>query len=108
MNRWSLWITTFVLGAAALLIVVVFFLPAALLALVLAVALVVRGAHLVALSGLLTGFGALWTFLLVLQFASGSTLDNSTFWLSVGFVPLAVGLILLVFVAWRSRSAAHG
>jgi len=109
MNRGLLWITTFVLGAAATLMTS-FGLLAALLFLLLAVPLVVRGAHLVALSGLLTGFGAFWTFLMARQFASGGTLDNSTFWLAVGIVPLAIGLALLVFVVWREivRSAAHG
>jgi hypothetical protein len=77
----------------------------------LAVPLIVRGAHLVALSGLLTGFGGFWTFLMARQFASGGTLDNSTSWLAVGIVPLATGLALLLFVAWRElsrRPVAHG
>ncbi len=110
MNRPLQWITTAVLGAAATLMTS-FGLLAALLFLLLAVPLVVRGAHLVALSGLLTGFGGFWTFLMARQFASGGTLDNSTFWLAVGIVPLATGLALLVFVGWRElsrRPVAHG
>ena len=103
MNRGLLWITTAVFGAAATLMTS-FGLLAALLFLLLAVPLVVRGAHLVALSGLLTGFGALWTFLMARQLSSGGTLDNSAFWLAVGLVPVAAGVGLLVFVTWREVS----
>lgn len=110
MNRWLLWTTTAVLGAVATLMTS--FGPlVALLFLGLAVPLVVRGAHLVALSGLFTGFGASWTFLMARQLTSGGTLDNATSWLAVGVVPLVIGLALLVFVALRGlsrRSAAHG
>jgi hypothetical protein len=109
MNRGLLWVTTFVFGAAATLMTS-FGLLAALLFLLLAVPLVVRGAHLVAASGLLTGFGASWTLLISRQFASGGSLDNSTFWLAVGIVPLALGLASLVFLGWRELGrgpAAH-
>jgi hypothetical protein len=99
-----------VLGAAATLMTS-FGVLAALLFLVLSVPLVVRGAHLVALSGLLTGFGGFWTLLMARQASSGGTLDNSTFWLTVGIVPLAIGLALLGLVAWQElarRPGAHG
>ncbi len=109
MNHGLLWVTTFVLGAVATLMTS-FRLLAALLFPLFAVPLIVRGAHLVALSGLLTGFGAFWTFLIT-QAAAGGTLDNSTFWLAVAIVPLALGLASLAFVAWRELargSAAPG
>ena len=109
MNRPLQWITTAVLGAAATLMTS-FGLLAALLFLLLAVPLIVRGAHLVALSGLLAGFGGFWTFLLARQSSSGGTLDNSAFWLAVGIVPLATGLALLAFVGWQElsrRPVAH-
>jgi hypothetical protein len=110
MNRPLQWITMAVFGAVATLMTSLGLL-AALLFLVLAVPLVVRGAHLVALSGLLTGFGGFWTFLMARQASSGGTLDNSTFWLAVGIVPLATGLALLVLVGWQEvsrRPVAHG
>ena len=69
MNRLLLWITTAILGAAATLMTS-FALVAALLFLLLAVPLVLRAEHVVALSGLLTGFGAFWSFLMARQFAS--------------------------------------
>jgi len=109
MNRLLLWITTAVLGAAATLMTS-FGLLAALLFLLLALPLIVRGDHAVALSGLLTGFGAFWSFLMARQFASGGTLDNAQFWTAVGVVPLVIGCALLAFVAVRElrRSNAAG
>jgi hypothetical protein len=59
----------------------------------------------VALSGLLTGFGGLWTYLEVRVFTSGGMQDNGTFWLAVGLVPLVIGLTVLALVARRDRSA---
>jgi len=77
---------------------------------VLALPLIVRGDHAVALSGLLTGFGAFWSFLMARQFASGGTLDDAQFWTAVGVVPLVIGCALLAFVAVRElrRSNAAG
>lgn len=100
MNRWLLWVTTAALGAVATLITS-FGLLAALLFLLLATPLILRGAHAVALSGLLTGFGGLWLFLMARQFSSGGTLDDSTFWIGVGAVPLTTGLVLLVAIVIR-------
>jgi hypothetical protein len=99
-----LWITTFVLGAVAT-VMTVFGPLAAFLTLLIAVPVIVRRPHLVALSGLLTGFGGLWTYLLVRVFTSGGMQDNGTFWLAVGLVPLAIGLTVLALVARRDRSA---
>ena len=109
MNRLLLWITTAVLGAAAKLITSIGGLLGSVLFLLLATPLVVRGDHAVALSGLLMGFGAIWSLLLARQSATGGTLDNAEFWTAVGLVPLVIGCALLaVAVAGvlRRRNAA--
>lgn len=109
MNRLLLWITTAFLGSAATLMTS-FGLLAAVLFLLLAVPLILRGDRVVALSGLLIGFGAFWTFLMSRQFASGGTTDNADFWTAVGVVPLVVGCALIVLIAartGRSRTAAE-
>ena len=77
----------------------------AVITLLLAIPVIVRRPHLVALSGLLTGFGGLWTYLLVRVFTSRGIQEDGTFWLAVGLVPLVVGLTVLAFVARRDRSA---
>jgi hypothetical protein len=100
MNRTLLWITTAVLGAAAALITGIGGLVGGLL-LLLALPLIMRGDHAVALSGLLTGFGALWSFGLARQFATGGTLDNAQFWTAIGVVPLVIGCVLLALVVAR-------
>jgi hypothetical protein len=100
-----LWISTFVLGCVATL--TADFGPlAAVITLLLGVPLLIRRPHLVAVSGLLTGFGGLWTYFLVRVLASGGNQDNATFWLAVGLIPLLVGLTLLLFIA--RRGLAHG
>ncbi len=101
MNRFLLWITTAVLGVAATFMTS-FGLLAALLFLLLTAPLIARGDHAVALSGLLTGFGASWSLLMARQFDSGGTLDNAWFWTAVGGVPLVVGCALLALVARRA------
>jgi hypothetical protein len=63
---------------------------------------------LVALSGLLTGFGALWLFWMARQSATGGALDNAPFWTAIGVIPLALGGALsavAVVVALRRWSA---
>ena len=110
MNRLLLWITTAVLGAAATLITSMGGLLGSVLFLLLATPLIVRGDHAVALSGLLVGFGALWSYLMARQFATGGTLDNAQFWTAVGVVPLVIGGALLAVAvgeAFRRRSAAR-
>lgn len=109
MSRPLLWITTAVLGAAATLITSVGGLLGSVLFLLLAIPLVVRGDHVVALSGLLMGFGGLWVTLMARQFATGGTLDNAQFWTAVGVLPLTIGSALLVVAvvqAGRRRRAA--
>ena len=109
MNRLLLWITTAVLGAAATLITSIGGMLGSVLFLLLATPLIARGDHAVALSGLLVGFGALWSLLMARQCATGGTLDNAEFWTAVGLVPLVTGCALLaVAVAGvlRRRNAA--
>jgi hypothetical protein len=107
-NRLLLWVTTAVLGAASTLMTS-FGLLAAILFLLLAVPLILRGDHVVALSGLLAGFGAFWSFLMARQAASGGTTDNADTWIALGLVPLVVGCALMVLIVTRtlrSRTAA--
>jgi hypothetical protein len=96
-----LWITMALLGVVGTLMTS-FGLIAALLLLLLAMPLVVRGDHVVALSGLLTGFGGFWSFLMARQAASGGVTDNEGFWVAVGVVPLLLGCALTVLSAARS------
>jgi len=104
MSGWLLWITTAVLGAAAIVMTSLSLL-AALLFLLLTIPLILRADRLVALSGLLTGFGAFWLFLMARQVSSGGTLDNPTFKLGVGVAPLAIGGALLVAIVARALVA---
>jgi hypothetical protein len=101
MNRPLLWITMAVLGAAAT-VMTSWGLIAAGLFLVLTLPLILRADRVVALSGLLSGFGGFWTLLIGRQFASGATTDDAAFWIAVGIVPLVAGCALLALVAGRS------
>ena len=103
MDTGLLWITTFVLGGVAM-VMMVFGSLAAFVIFLLAIPVIVRRPHLVAVSGLLTGFGGLWTYLFVRVVSSGGTQANPTFWLALGLVPLASGLALLAFVARRGHA----
>ena len=103
MNPLLLWVTTAVLGGAAVLITSIGGLLGSVLFLLLATPLVVRGNHAVALSGLLMGFGGMWTFAMARQAATGGTLDNAGFWTAVGVVPLAVGTASLVVAVIGAR-----
>jgi hypothetical protein len=89
MDRRLLWIVSAALGA-----VTVVFTSFALIAVLawglLLVPLVLRGDRLVALSGAVTGFGAVWTTLIGSEWTSSSA-DTRAFWLAVGVVPLVVG-----------------
>ena len=98
MNPLLLWVTAVVLGfAASLLLSVGGVIGFAFV--ILAAPLVARGPRLVALSGLLSGFGASWLFSMQRQFASGGRLDNGDFWVAVGLVPLTIGVALSAAVA---------
>jgi hypothetical protein len=105
MSRWLLWITMAVLGAAATLLTGVLGLLVALVFLALTIPLILRGDRLVALSGLLTGFGGIWLLLMARQASSGGTLDDAAFWTALGIVPLAIGLALLAAGAARALAA---
>jgi hypothetical protein len=101
MNRPLLWVTSAVLGAAAVLLTSLGLL-AVVGFLLLASPLWIGGDRPVALSGLLTGFGATWSFLLARQFASGGTLGDAQLWGAVGLVPLVAGCTILSFMVLRS------
>ena len=83
-----------------------------LLAMLLAIPFVRRRDGRVALSGFLTGFGAIWLILLARGSSSGGVLDNAIFWIAVGVVILLSGLVLLASVAIRapasSRASSRG
>jgi len=97
------WLTTAMLGAVTP-ILASFGPVAMLLFVVLSSPLVVRGHRLAGLSGLLTGFGGAWTFLLTRHVVAGSEFDNATGWFAVGIVPLSIGLILAAAIARRGPS----
>jgi hypothetical protein len=98
MSKPLFWITSAVFGVVAILMTSLGLMAFALFA-VLAVVLVARGDRLVGASGLLTGFGAVWTFLMA---RSAGTTDNAAFWIAVGVVPLLFGCAMLVFIAAQS------
>jgi hypothetical protein len=77
------------------------------IALVLTVPLIVRGDHLVAISGILVGFGGLWLAALDGQLASGGGLDGAPQWVLVGAVPLVVGVLALGVRLARSTSTSR-
>jgi hypothetical protein len=99
-NRLLLWITAAVLGAAAT-VMSSFGLIAVLLMALLVTPLVLRSDRALALSGLLMGFGALWTLLVARQLATGAATDDAQVWAAVGIVPVLVGSALLALVALR-------
>ena len=92
-DRRLLWVTSAAFGAVAIA-----FTSFSLLALVawvlLLVPWVLRGGR-VALSGVLVGFGALWSFLMWRQLTSPYPEDNALGWTIVGVLPLVLGLALL-------------
>jgi hypothetical protein len=57
----------------------------------------------VGLSGVLTGFGTLWTLLIASALASGGGLDNAMGWLVVGIVPAVLGLSLVPIAARQDK-----
>jgi uncharacterized membrane protein len=109
MSRLFLWLAGVLVSVIAIL-AVAFGPYGILLAMLLAMPFVRRRDGRVALSGLLTGFGAIWLILLARQASSGGVLDNAVFWIAVGAVILLAGLVLLASVAIRTRSGIshHG
>src|SRR5450759_161737 len=104
MNRTLLWFVGCLL-AAAIILASVLTLTLALLVTLLAIPLARRRDGRVGLSGLLTGFGAIWLFLMANESASGGMLDNAAFWVAVGVVPLVAGLAILSGIVLRELSA---
>ena len=102
MSRRLLWITGFVFGIAGSVLAGV---GGTIGYALLIVAVVLLRPKLNALAGLLTGFGGFWLFMMSRQLASGGELDNLSFWLAVGAVPLAVGLALTGWTLVRVKRA---
>jgi hypothetical protein len=101
MSRLLLWITTALLGVAAIFMTS-FLGPATFPLLAVAVIVMVKVDRLVALSGLMLGFGGSSLLLLANQLSSGGTLEQATSWVIMGIVPIAIGLLSLVPTAGRS------
>jgi hypothetical protein len=101
MNGLLLWTTSAILGAAAVLMTSLGLL-AALLFLLAACPLVVRGRPLPAVSGLLSGFGGCWLLFLSRQASTGGALDNAAWWVGVGAVPLVIGLSIASAIVVRA------
>ena len=75
----------------------------AILAIGTIVAIAVRHAGLIGFSGVLTGFGACWTVLVLRIPATGGSLENLAFWLAIGLVPLIIGLAVLALMTSATR-----
>lgn len=101
MSRPLLWITTASLGVAAILMTSLLG-PATFPLLAVAVIVMVKAERLVAIPGLMIGFGGSGLLLLAIQLSSGGTPEHATSWVIVGTVPLAIGLVSLVPTAARS------
>ena len=101
MSRLLLWITTASLGVTAVFMTS-FLGPAAFPLLTVAVIVIVRVDRLIAVSGLMIGFGGSWLVLLARQFTSGATFEG-TVWVA-GIVPLAVGTLALIVSLSRELS----
>ncbi len=104
MRKPVLWSMTALMGAAACLMTSLLGPLGAALLLLLATPVLLRPDRLVALSGLLTGFGGLWLLLLANQVRSGATIENGALWTMVGAAPLTLGLVAMAVAgARRSR-----
>jgi hypothetical protein len=97
------WIVWFVFGAANALLVGIGGALLVVVLLALAVRVASRGDLMAGLSGLLSGFGATWLFLLGRQGASGGRLDDAAPWIALGIVPVAFGVFLGVVRVVRAR-----
>jgi hypothetical protein len=100
----TLWIATFVLGGGDALLTGVAGVIFGGLFFVLSLPLAVRANRWAVLSGLLTGFGSTWLFLLARASATGGQLDNAAAWTALGVIPLALGLVLLAIWVVRRPS----
>lgn len=75
--------------------------------LLLLIPFVVRGG-LPLLSGMLVGFGGIWTGLTLSQFDRGGVTGNGGLWLAIGLVPLIAGVGILLLALIRNRPTADG
>jgi hypothetical protein len=71
---------------------------AVVVAVVVVVTKAIRWAGMGGWPGPSPGSGACWTFLLARPLTTGGTLENMTFWVAVGLVPLAIGLAMQALV----------
>jgi uncharacterized membrane protein len=100
-DRPLLWVTMAVLGiVVAVLWGVGGPFVAGLFAL-LTLPLITRADRLVAVSGLVLGFGAIWLLLMARQALSGGALDAEAAWVVVGALPLTVGIVALAAAIGR-------
>jgi hypothetical protein len=106
-SRSKLWFLGAMLGILTVL-AAVFALTAAIVVGLLVIPLARKPGGPAAVSGLLTGFGALWLLLMVAESSSGGQLDNATFWAAVGAVPLAIGLALPIWIVSAPRPPGEG
>ena len=103
-----LWFAAAGIGMTAALLSGSLGLGAAAITVLLALPLILRGDPLVALSGLLIGFGGLWLALLARQVASGGTSSDIDGWILVGAAPLLIGVLaLLLRLARTYRSPSE-
>lgn len=104
MSRVLLWVTTALLGGAAVLATSFVGWSAVLVG----VPLLLGRERWVAISGFLTGFGVLWTGLVMRQLTAGVERDGLMLsWLGVGLVPIALGAVMASFLAFRWFHVAH-
>ena len=106
-NPLLLWFACAILGMAGALLTGSLGLTAGLVLLILATPLILRGDRLAALSGLLIGFGGLWSLLLVSQIRSGGLLSDAGRWIVVGAAPLAIGFVVLVVRLARTHGSSR-
>ncbi len=101
MSRLLLWITTALLGVVALFMTS-FLGPPVLPLLTVALIVMVRADRVVAVSGLLIGYGGFWLLLLAGQASSGGTLEDGPIPVAFGAVLVVVGLVALVPTSART------
>jgi hypothetical protein len=104
LGRLGHWLLGVALGIATVLASALGLMTAIAVAL-LVIPLARKSGGLAAVSGLLTGFGALWLVLIVRESSSGGALDSPSFWAAVGLVPLAFGVALVAWILAAARPA---
>jgi hypothetical protein len=108
MTRYLRWIVAAGFGAVIVLAWDLLGFYGAFLMVLIGGILFIGGEYQVVLSGLLTGFGALWSFLVLRVLLSDATQENGAFWLAVGVVPLVAGLALLLVANQRPCDLGEG